>query len=36
MADVLAGAVRAGREGEHTYRCILAERIHEIEVDTNR
>ncbi len=35
MADVLAGAVRASREGEHTYRCILAERIYEIDVDTS-
>lgn len=34
VADVLAGAVRAGREGNDTYRSILTERIYEIDVDT--
>ncbi|WDZ91413.1 DUF3800 domain-containing protein [Nocardiopsis sp. HUAS JQ3] len=34
VADVLAGAVRAGREGDETYRSILGERIYEIDVAT--
>lgn len=34
VADVLAGAVRAGRHGEASYRAILADRIYDIDVDT--
>lgn len=34
VADVLAGAVRASRHGQTSYRSILAERIYDIDVDT--
>ncbi|MEE2040893.1 hypothetical protein Q8791_27100 [Nocardiopsis sp. CT-R113] len=34
VADVLAGAVRADRHGEESYRSILAERIYDFDVDT--
>lgn len=34
VVDVLAGAVRAGHEGNEIYQSILAERIYEIDVDT--
>jgi Protein of unknown function (DUF3800) len=35
VADVIAGAVRAHREGEPAYRQLLDDRLYEIAVDTN-
>ncbi|OOC55618.1 MULTISPECIES: hypothetical protein [Nocardiopsis] len=34
VADVLAGAVRASRHGDPSYRDILAERIYDFDVAT--
>ena len=33
IADIVAGAIRASREGEHRYHQILKDQIHVIEVD---
>ncbi|GAA2666182.1 MULTISPECIES: DUF3800 domain-containing protein [Actinosynnema] len=35
-ADIVAGAVRAGRMGKPEYRELLGERLYDVEVDTGR
>ena len=34
VADVLAGAVRAGRHGDRNYRSVLADRVYDVEIET--
>jgi hypothetical protein len=33
VADIVAGAIRAGRQGTPAYREILGDRVHVVEVD---